>query len=269
MSARSLAELVASPAASVEDLALAIARDACPSLDEDAAHRTLDGLADRVVDRLERDASVHDQVEALRAVLVEEHGLRGNEDDYYDPRNSYLHEVLARRLGIPITLSVVVLGVARRAGIVADGIGFPSHFLARIGGPAGVVVDAFRGLERLDRAELTRRARRLPGMADLPLERLLAVVDRRAIAIRILSNLQSIHEQRGDHGRALVVCDRLVELDAGAAARRDRGLHALALGGGASARDDLAAYLAERPRANDAARVRDALDRAAARTVVS
>jgi regulator of sirC expression with transglutaminase-like and TPR domain len=253
----------------VEDLAIAIARDACPTLDADAVHRALDALADRVVDRLERDASVHEQAEALRVVLFEEHGLRGNADDYYDPRNSYVHEVLDRRLGIPITLSVVVLGVARRAGIVAEGIGFPSHFLARVGGPSGLIVDAYRGLERLDRAELTRRARRLPGMADVPLERLLAVVDRRAIAIRILSNLQSIHESRGDHGRALVVCDRLVELDAGVQARRDRGLHALALGAGATARDDLAAYLEERPRANDAARVRDALERASSRTVVS
>jgi len=265
----SLAALVASPGASIEDVAFAIARDACPGLDEGAGHRVLDGLADRVVDRLERDASVREQVAALRAVLFDEHGLRGNADDYYDPRNSYLHEVIDRRLGIPITLSVVVLGVARRAGIVAEGIGFPSHFLARIGGPSGVVVDAFRGLEPLDRADLTRMAKRLQGMADVPLERLLAVADRRAIATRILSNLQAIHENRGDHGRALVVCDRLVELGAGVHARRDRGLHALALGGGATARDDLSAYLAERPRANDAARVRAALERASQRTLLS
>jgi regulator of sirC expression with transglutaminase-like and TPR domain len=262
MSEDRLRALVDSTQASIEDVALLIARDAIPELDPEPTRSQLDTWADAVVDRVGRSSSIPEQVEAMRDVLAGEAGLKGDRENYYDPRNSYLHEVVTvRRLGIPITLTVTAMAVARRAGIVAEGIGFPGHFLMRVGGPGGIVVDPFHGFDPLDRDALAALARRFLGGRDVPLERLVVASDRRAIAVRMLTNLHAIHASRGEHGRALQVCDRLVELDAGPHAVRDRGMHALALGANASARADLRAYLASNERAADAPKVRAALER--------
>ncbi|MBL8744001.1 MAG: transglutaminase family protein, partial [Myxococcales bacterium] len=155
-----LARLADSAHATVEDGALLIARDAHPSLDLGRYRDRLDALAAPVARELAGGVLVGEQIRVLGRELFERGGFRGNTDDYYDPRNSYLNDVIDRRVGIPISLSVLVLAVCRRAAIVAEGIGFPGHFVVRIGGPAGVLIDPFNGGKALDDDALTALLRR-------------------------------------------------------------------------------------------------------------
>jgi regulator of sirC expression with transglutaminase-like and TPR domain len=192
---------------------------------------------------------------------VDEEGLRGNERDYHDPRNSFLNEVLERRLGIPISLSVVWMEVARRAGLPLDGVGFPGHFLAKYVSPGGtaIFVDAYNGGEMLSADECVARYRARTGGRDLD-RRYLAAVSPRQILARMLHNLRRIYLERRDDVRAYWVLDRLLVLAPGQAeALRDRGLVAARLGGGAAAARDLEAYLARAGDSPDAEEVRKVL----------
>lgn len=279
-----LAALCESSTGTVEEGALILARDAQPSLQIAPYLSRLDALAERVAARLaratkirdqlgtqpepaqRREAEISSQIVALRLELFEREGLRGNDADYYDPRNSYLNQVLDRKLGIPITLAVVVLAVCRRVGLVAEGIGFPGHFLVRLGGPSGVLLDPFRTLRLLGPEDLDETVKQRLGPTAQVRASHLETADMRAILVRMLSNLRLIHEKRGDKRGALLVLDRLVELDAGAPALRDRGLLALELGASAVAVHDLEAYLARAGNPADRADVQRALQRARARS---
>jgi len=254
--------LVESPQGTVEEGALTVAADANPTLDLVRYRARLDALAEQLAAKLDRSSTLPEQVIALREVLYRGAGLRGNREDYYDPRNSYLPDVLDRGLGIPISLAIVILAVCRRAGVVAEAIGFPGHFLARLGGPNGLFIDPFDDAQVLGPSELTELAQRVLGDSAQVRPGHLEPVAMRGILVRLLSNLRAIHEQRRDHRSALVVCDRLVELDAGPPARRDRGLHALALGARAAAESDLKFYLAAAPSAPDRAEIERALVKA-------
>lgn len=246
---------------SPEAAALLIARDAYPDLDVEAELARIDELA-APLGELDPNAPPAEQARALSAHLFERCGFHGNTEDYYDPRNSYLNEVLRRRTGIPITLAVLLAAVGRRAGIQVAGIGFPGHFLARVGGEDGVLVDPFFEGRTLEQADLERLAARMLGSAArLDAARHLRPVGLRALVVRMLLNLKHAHERRRDHARALVVCDRLVDLTDAAAFRRDRGVHALALGARQQAEDDLRAYLEAEDGAEDAVRVRQILAR--------
>jgi regulator of sirC expression with transglutaminase-like and TPR domain len=142
--------------------------------------------------------------------LYEELGFKGNAESYYDPRNSYLNEVLDRRTGIPITLAIVLVEVAARAGVPVEGVPFPGHFLARAPGTHGpTLIDPFTGrvLGRADVAELHRRVTGKPGEPD---PRHLEPCGKRAILARLLGNLRSIHAQKGDDERLRRVLERLV-----------------------------------------------------------
>jgi hypothetical protein len=151
----------------LDEAALALAEEEYPSLDVEEYLVRLDELAGRALARA--GVAPASRLAALRHVLHEEEGLRGNEKDYYDPRNSFLNDVLDRRLGIPISLSVVWIEVARRAGVVLEGIGFPGHFLARYASPSGqeVYVDAFHGGEMLSVDECVARYRARTGGREL------------------------------------------------------------------------------------------------------
>lgn len=258
----SLRLLVDDPRATVEDGALLIAQDAHPKIDVARYRVRLDVFADTVAQELDRTSTIREQIAALSNVLYVRGGLRGNREDYYDPRNSYVTDVLDRGLGIPISLAVIVLAVSRRAGILAEAIGFPGHLLVRVGGPNGLIVDPFDRARILESADLLEIAKRVLGESAQLRPSHLEPLDLRGLLVRMLSNLRAIHEQRQDHRNALVVCDRLVELDAGAPARRDRGLHALALGARAAAASDLAYYLKALPQAPDRVEVEQALARA-------
>jgi len=239
----------------LDEAALAIAAEEYPGLDPVACLSRLDRLAKAVESKLGDLRPPLRVMQAMREVLRDEERFRGNEKDYYDPRNSFLNEVLERRLGIPITLSLVTIEVARRLGLRMQGVAFPGHFLAKCpaqpGLPGEVFVDAFNGWELLGADECTARFRAvLHGRAFDPT--FLDPVDSRLILARLLHNLKRIYVEKGDDVRALWVVDRLLLLQPeNLEERRDRGLVSARLGGTAAAVRDLEAYVRGHPRASD------------------
>jgi regulator of sirC expression with transglutaminase-like and TPR domain len=181
------AALVAGSGAGLDEAALAIGAGAAADLDPARWLGELDRLAEGVgsLDGL------------IRRLFVEE-GFAGNTERYYDPRNSLLHEVLARRLGIPITLSVVCLEVGRRAGVALEAVGMPGHFLVR---PVGTqrYLDAFAGGQLLDLAGCEARFRTSTGAGpDIPFgPDLLSTTPTWAILARILENLRAVYRNAG------------------------------------------------------------------------
>jgi regulator of sirC expression with transglutaminase-like and TPR domain len=245
----------------LDEAALALAQEEYPALDPDEVLVRLDALADRVQRRApgaRRSAVV---LHALRKVLFEEEGLKGNRAEYEDPRNSFLNEVLDRRLGIPISLCVVYMEVARRVGLPLQGVGFPGHFLAKYTSPAGIeiFVDPFNGGEMLSADECVARYRARTGGRDLD-RRHLAAVATRQVLTRMLHNLRRIYLARSDDVRAYWVLDRILLLAPGRLeALRDRGLVSLRLGAAAAAERDLEAYLERAPASPDVDEVRRVL----------
>lgn len=213
-----------------------------------------------------RAARVADPLNALhrlREFLFEEQGFAGNAKDYYDPRNSCLNDVLERRVGIPITLSLVLMEVGRRVGLPIVGVGLPGHFVVRADvGPEPVLLDPFDGgaVVTPERAtDLVARAlgRRVPVGAEQ-----LAPVDKRQILTRMLMNLRGIYCRRGDWDKALAVFDRLLVLDAEAVAhRRDRGTVLVKLGRYHQGVREWERYLTAHPQAEDASDLREQLRR--------
>lgn len=265
-SAKSLLELLRSPDPAVDHAALLLARDEYPELAVGDYLGRLDDLAAPLRRRVARVENARDQAAVLGAYVYDELGFRGNESAYYDPRNSYLNEVIELRLGIPITLAVMLIALGRRAGLLVEGVGFPGHFLVRLGGTGGLYLDPFFDARVLPVEALEGLAKRVLGESAKLLPEHLAPATTHAMVIRMLSNLKGIHVARNDHARALVVCDRLVDLGAGVEIQRDRGLHAFALGAFEGAAEDLETYLGARPGAADEASVRDTIQSARARS---
>lgn len=245
---------------------LEIARDADPEVDDEAALRTLDALADRVRPDLDAGASPSAVIARINAVLYEEDGFSGDVADYYDPLNSYLHSVLARRRGIPISLAILYAAVAERVGLRLDGVNTPLHFFLRIteAEPA-LFIDAFHEGAVLDRSgceqvlsELSGREVRLSFEHFTP-------CDRSTIVGRMLRNLKRIYLERREYGLALPVVRRLAALQRrDLAEQRDWGLTALEAGRPGEAIDPLQRYLTEAPGADDAERVAAAIQTALA-----
>ena len=174
-------EAVSGSGWTLAEAALAIAAGADPRLD-----------AGRWLTELERLAEGVESFEALTRRLFVEAGFAGNGERYYDPRNSLLHQVLARRLGLPITLSVVCMEVGRRAGIDLEGVAMPGHFLVRRRGTEEYV-DAFGGGVVLDLDGCEARFRRTTGMTIPFGDHLLPVATPPAILARILENLRGVY----------------------------------------------------------------------------
>ncbi len=236
----------------VEYAAIWLAQDTYPTCDASSILASLDQLGSELKsfgDLASKSPLV--QARSLADFLHRRHGFVGDEDTYSDPRNSYLNEVLTRKKGIPISLSVVAIAVGSRAGVQVEGIGFPGHFLARVGGPEGVFIDPFHGFRPLSSEELHELARRYLGPNHTATPDVLGPVSTKALIVRMLANLKRVYEERGDHARALVVCDRLVDLAGEPRFLRDRGLHALALGSVELGRKDIRRYLEESPNADD------------------
>lgn len=253
------AALLARSEIPLDEAALAIAAEEYPDLDTQATLARLDALADEVGAQVGDLRPPLKVLQAMRGVL-REHGFRGNEKEYYDPRNSFLNEVLERKLGIPISLSILTVEVARRLGVHLQGVGFPGHFLVKCavqpGLPSEIFVDAFNGWEMLGSEECTARFRSVLHGRTFD-QTLLDPVDSRHILTRLLHNLKRIYVERGDDVRTLWVVDRLLlvtpdDLEE----RRDRGLVSARLGGTAAAARDLEAYVRGHPRASDVDEVR-------------
>ena len=242
-----------------------IARDAYANLDVDRIVARFDDLAAPLSARGLAGLHVTAQADAVSAHVYEHLGFRGNEQDYYDPKNSLLPDVLDRRLGIPITLALVYCEVARRAGVRARGVSFPGHFLVRVDPPAGdgmpVAVDPFFGGRRLDEAGLQMLLKRAAPSQKVSLEEHLAPASARTILVRMLINLKWIYATRGDFARALLALDRIISLNPDSVpALRERGLLAARLGAVEAARADLSRLLELVPQAPDAGSIRQRLE---------
>jgi len=220
---------------------------AYPDLDVGAVLGRLDALAAALRDRLPAERVPRATIAAINAYLFGELGFRGNVGDYYDPRNSFLNDILARRTGLPIGLSLLYLEVARRLDFPMAGVGLPGHFVVKHSGsePAGgdIFVDPFFGGAVLTPAQLAERVRAsFNGVLSFE-EHYLGAVTKKQILTRLLTNLKGYYARRGDARRALAVVEYLLllapwNLDE----RRDRGLLALQLGRHQQALADLEAY---------------------------
>jgi regulator of sirC expression with transglutaminase-like and TPR domain len=184
------AELVHRPEAqlSLDEAALTIAAHARPDLDVAAELGQLDALATKCPEP---------SLDGLRRYLFEELGFHGNTDDYADPSNSFLDEVVRRRTGLPITLSVVLIEVGRRLDVPLVGVGMPGHFLVRHERPPGEFIDAFDGGRVLDEDGCCRRFHTVMGADAIFRSSYLDAVGPRAILTRILANLRRLYATRG------------------------------------------------------------------------
>ncbi|EGJ10798.1 MULTISPECIES: SirB1 family protein [Rubrivivax] len=258
------AALVAEDASlSVVEAAVAVAQDLDPEQDAQAVLAQIDELADRLRRRLPADAGPVHKLRMLNRYFFDELGFAGNVNDYYDPRNSSLAEVLRTRRGIPVTLALLYLELAAQLGLPAAGVSFPGHFLVKLTLPRGeVVLDPFSG-RSLSREELEerllpyRQRHGLVGDFDVPLGLFLQTAAPREILARLLRNLKEIHRSAGDPLRLLAVLERLVILlPEDWSERRDRGLAHAELGHHEQAVRDLSDYLIHCPDAADAPALR-------------
>lgn len=196
----------------VAEAALYFARDHCPDLKPLPWLRRLDAMARRVASLNARDPV--DQAAALRAVLVEEEELAGDLTNYCDPRNSHLNEVLARRKGIPISLSAVWLDVCRQLQWPFAGVGLPGHYIIRCTSEGTeLLVDPFRRGRLLRRADCERLVACLTGQATVLSEDQLAPVSNKAMLGRMLQNLYAVYSRRHAWYNAACVIARLMALE--------------------------------------------------------
>ena len=245
---------------------LQIAEDAYPGLDVDGYVGEIERFAKRLRARLALDAVAEDRVIALNEFLFDDLGFGGNVDDYYDPRNSYLNEVLDRRTGIPITLAVLYMEIGRRIGLPFEGVSFPGHFLVRLPLRGGtLVLDPFSGGVPQSEGELRERLKRViprdaaggVPVAELPLDQFLEPASNRQILARVLRNLKGVYREKDNPERLLEVLNRMIIVAPESAAElRDRGLVYQRLECWRPARKDLADYLEREPDAADVDEVR-------------
>ncbi|WP_096462544.1 SirB1 family protein [Sulfurifustis variabilis] len=199
------------------EAALLVATDEYPALDIEAYLRRLDELAEGVRRRLQPEADFETTVVALNEFLFDEQGFCGNTEDYYDPRNSFLNEVLDRRRGIPVTLAILYIEIGRRLGLALEGVTFPGHFLVKTATAEGeVVLDPFSGGMPVSEEDLRERLQARFPEHDAPLgalARLLAAADKKQILLRMLRNLKAIYLHREQHDKALGVLNRMLSID--------------------------------------------------------
>lgn len=248
---------------------LLIAQDAYPDLDVERYIGEIERMATRVRARLAPTAAGEDRVVALNQLLYEELGYWGNTQDYYDPRNSYLNEVIDRRTGMPITMSILYMELGRRIGLPVEGVSFPGHFLVRVRLRGGMLVlDPFSGGAPQSEDELRSRVKRVipDGVADdlpaseLPLDQFLEPATNRQILARVLRNLKGIYRKANKPERMLDVLNRMLLVTPDASAElRDRGYVYQRLECYRAAFKDLTDYAEREPDAPDLDEVRSKL----------
>ena len=224
--------------------AMVIARLGNAGADPHAVAAGLDALAEQVVAYAGEGASADALAHAIDYVLFSARGFRGNSEAYQDPRISYLDEVVQRRIGIPITLSLVYMEIAQRVGLQCDGIGYPGHFIVRYETEHGqVYVDPFQQGARLDREELLSRLQGVHTGGPSP-ESFLAAVTRRQILQRMLNNLHLVFRSSRDIERWYCVVELLLRLEPwNATLVGERGMLAYRLGRSDDALRDLERYV--------------------------
>lgn len=225
----------------------------------EVALQQLDWLAEAVRSRIDQDTSPHDAVAALNSHLFETLGFRGNTWDYENPANSFLDQVLATRIGLPITLAVIYLEVGWRLGLPVAGVALPGHFLARYTqADVEIFIDPFHQGRLWSRAECEEQIVKVYGEVAPPLiETIMQPPSRRAILVRMLRNLKHTYMSWSDFAQALAAVERILLLTPDDAQEvRDRGLLRSRLGYLHRALEDLERYAALAPAAPDLPHIR-------------
>ncbi len=237
--------------------ALLIAQEEYPNLDVAAYLHRLDTMAGAISARLGLEIEPQPIVRTINAYLFDELGFHGNTQHYYDARNSFLNDVLERRTGIPITLSVAYIEIARIVGLPIMGVGMPGHFLVQYSAKPGAFwIDPFHQGAILTQEDCQARLAQMYGQTVAWSDTYLEPVSDHAILQRMLYNLKVIYVHYRDHQRALSVVERLLLLQPGLLGEvRDRGLLRAHLGHIEAALDDLQLYVQLAPDAPDAAAV--------------
>lgn len=185
-----------------------------PERDVDRYREQLDSIASFAAPEVARASGGIGRARAISDCLFERLGFCGNTDDYYDPRNSFLADVLDRRTGIPISLSVLYLEVARRVGVLAQGVNFPGHFLVRVAiEDAWLFLDPFTSGRTLTPSDLEALLRKTTSPDAVLEPSVIAAATKRQIVSRMLVNLAGIYGRNGDLPRSLDVLERLAVLE--------------------------------------------------------
>ncbi|MFN6567193.1 SirB1 family protein [Dendronalium sp. ChiSLP03b] len=238
--------------------ALYIAQEEYPYLEPEEYLNAFDTMAGEVQERLPSSRYPLRLIQSLNQYFYDDLGFAGNKTDYYDPRNSFLNDVIDRRLGIPITLALVYLEVAHRIDFPMVGIGMPGHFLIRPDIPdVEIFVDAYNHGEVMFAQDCQER---LAQMFQQPVSlqpEYLAPVSKRQFLARMLTNLKFIYLKQQDLEKTLAAVERILLLFPGVSLEvRDRGLLYYQLGHYPQAVEDLQTYLAKVPDAEDAMVIR-------------
>jgi len=258
------AAAISNTRSNLAEAALRISAEEYPGLAVQAYLDRLNAFAEEVRSRLGNDCAPARIVQVLNSYLFQELGFAGDTADFYDPRNSFLNDVLDRRRGIPITLSLVYIEVGRRVGLDVVGISFPGHFLVKYrDGEFEVVLDPYAGGVMLTHEELSVRLQRLYGHRAPEIGRapwLLEAATNEEILVRMLRNLKGVYLYRNELRKALRVVDRILAFQPDLSTEiRDRGKIYQKLECSQAALADFRRYLQLNKDAEDAAAVRSAI----------
>lgn len=243
--------------------ALYLAQEEYPDLEVEEYLNALDTMAAEIAERLPSENYPLRIIQTINQYLFEDLKFRGNIEEYYDPRNSYLNQVIDRRMGIPITLSLVYLELAERLNFPMVGVGMPGHFLIRpVVESMEIFVDPFHQGEILFPEDCTDRMSQIFGRPIEVGSEALAAIKPHYFLVRMLGNLKAIYLSQAELRKAIAVIDRILLLFPDALLeRRDRGLLYYKLGEWTEACRELEAYLTQAPNAQDAAAIRGLLQR--------
>jgi regulator of sirC expression with transglutaminase-like and TPR domain len=244
------------------EAALVIALEDYPSLQLDRYLEQIDDWGDAIRSRLEGSNDIERIVAEINRFLFDQEGFHGEADDYYDPRNTYLNEVLDRHAGLPIALSILYIEISRRVGIDMSGVSLPGRFLVKVTGPWGeILIDPFDGGRVLDSFECQLILDRVYGGGVRLSEHHLRSTTRHDVLARVLSHIKAIHLARGESERVIADIDRLLMIDGDDPYQiRERGLVAMKLHRYREAIVALQDYLDRAPRAEDRQRIREQIE---------
>jgi regulator of sirC expression with transglutaminase-like and TPR domain len=242
---------------------LFIAQEEYPQLPVERYMMRFDALAEAAKDRLDNETAAPVVLRELIHTLYEREGFRGNTESYHDPRNSLLNDVLDRRLGIPMTLGIVMLEVGWRLDLPLEGVNFPGRFLVRYkGATEHLLVDPFDGGRIRFEDEAQELLDKVYGGMVRMQDQFLRSATKRDMIHRLLVDLKGLYVNVHDDERALSTIERLLLLRSDSSGeRRDRGMLLVKLGRASEAMEQLQEYLDYTPQAADAPRVRSLLER--------
>lgn len=245
---------------SLAEAALLIAGHGYPDLNVAAYLSRIEELAYMLRLRIDEDDSVPERISALNRFLFGDLGFAPNSEDYYDPRNNFLNEVLERRTGIPITLCVIYMELGRKIGLPLQGVSFPGHFLVKCAVPEGaVVLDPYSGGIALSLADLQKRLREARGgeVSRAVVAELLVSASNKEIIVRLLRNLKAIYLREHNLDRALPIANWIIAtMPEQTPELRDRGMIYQELECSRAALADFVEYLKRSPSCEDADDIR-------------